>query len=327
MNAFQCTRAALRNTAAALLMLTPAAAWAQNEVYPNRTVTVIVPYASISSGTEPVIRMLLAALSEKFGQQFIIETRGGANGAIGMNAVAKAKPDGYTLVFTNLSPTTVLPFVQKDVPYDTAKEFAPIFMIGRGESFILAGPSVKLPDLGQILRFAKENPGKLTYAAVGAAQRLNIAKLESATGARFLVVPYKGTGEAGAALLGGHVDIAVDTGDPARLSKGGALRVLASNNPVRTKHSPHIPVTAEWAPGFESRAWHGILGPTGIPRDRIELLHRELTAVVKQPRTRETMLRLGLEPADASIEDFAAVIRKELQDHAQIVKQFNIIPN
>jgi len=304
-----------------------APASAQEGPYPNRTVTIIIPYASISTGTEPIIRALATALSDKFGHQFILETRGGANGAIGMNLVAKAKPDGYTLTFTNLSPTTVLPFVQKDVPYDTAKDFAPVFMVGRGESFIMAGPSMTLRDLGEILKAAKEKPGTITYAAVGAAQRLNIAKLEAATGAKFLVVPFKGTGEAGSALLGGHVNIAVDTGDPKTLSKGGKLRILASNNPVRTRHSPEIPVTAEWAPGFESRAWHGILGPAGMPRDRVEMLHRELTAVVKQPKTRELMQRLGLEPADVSVDEFTSVIRKELQDHAQIVKQFNIIPN
>lgn len=321
-------RIALAGALLAFTMLS-ATARAQEGPYPSRTVTVINPYQTISSGTEPVIRALLAGLSEKFGQQFIIENRGGANGVIGMGAVARAKPDGYTLAFTNLSPTTVVPFFQKDVPYEPTKDFTPVFWIARGESFIMSGPSMaaKAKDLGDIIRMAKEKPGSVTYGVVGTAQRLNIAKLEMATGAKFLVVPYKGTSEAQAALLGGHVDLAVDTGDPVALSRGGQLRVLATNNAARTRQNPQIPATAEWAPGFESRAWHGILGPAGMPKDRVDLLWRELTAIVKQPKTRELMARMGLEPAEATNEQFAAVIREEMRSHAEIARQLGIVPN
>lgn len=318
-----CIAAAMVATA---LALHAPHARAQEGPYPSRTVNVITPYASISSGTEPIIRALLQALSEKYGQQFVIETRGGANGAIGMAAAAHAKPDGYTLLFTNISPSTVLPVVQKNVSFDAAKDFAPIFMIGRGESFILAGPSMKAAkDIGEIFRMAKEKPGTVTYSVIGAAQRLNAAMLESLTGAKFLIVPYPGTSQAATALLGGFVDLAVDTGDVKALSKGGAIRVLATNNATRTKANPDIPASAEFAPGFESRAWHGILGPAGMPRDRIEQLHRDLTAIVAQPKTRDLMLRYGLEPAPMSPDEFGAIIQKDLRNNANLVKQFNIV--
>ena len=298
------------------------------EVYPNHTVTVITPYASISSGTEPIIRAWLAGLSEKYGQQFIIETRGGANGAIGMTAAARAKPDGYTLLFTNISPTTVLPAVQKNLTYDPAKDFSPVFMIGRGESFIMAGPSMKAAkDIGDILRMAKEKPETVKYSVVGPAQRLNVAMLESLTGAKFLIVPYTGTSQAATALLGGFVDLAVDTGDVKVLTRGGQLRVLATNNATRTKANPDIPASAEFAPGFESRAWHGILTQAEVPRDRVEQLHRDLTAIVALPKTRELMIRFGLEPAPMSPAEFGAIIQKDLRSNSALAKQFNIEVN
>ncbi|HXC39231.1 MAG TPA: tripartite tricarboxylate transporter substrate binding protein [Burkholderiales bacterium] len=296
------------------------------DTYPSHGVIVITPYASISSGTEPIIRTLLQGLSDKYGQQFVIEPRGGANGAIGMGAAAHAKPDGYTLLFTNISPTTVLPAVQKNVPFDAAKDFAPVFMIGRGESFIMAGPSMKsAKDMGEIFRIAKEKPGTVSYAVVGAAQRLNVAMLESLTGAKFLVVPYPGTGQAATALMGGIVDLAVDTGDVKALSRGGVVRVVATNNAQRTKEHPDIPASAEFAPGFESRAWHGILGPAGMPRDRIDQLHRDLTALVAQPKMRELMQRYGLEPAPMSTEEFGAIIQRDLRNNINLAKQFNIV--
>jgi tripartite-type tricarboxylate transporter receptor subunit TctC len=297
-----------------------------DEAYPSRTVMVITPYASISSGTEPIIRSLLQGLSDKYGQQFVIEPRGGANGAIGMGAAAHAKPDGYTLLFTNISPTTVLPAVQKNVPFDATKDFAPVFMIGLGESFIMGGPSTKwAKDMGDVFRAAKEKPGIISYAVVGAAQRLNVAMLESLTGAKFLVVPYPGTGQAATALMGGIVDLAVDTGDVKVLSRGGAVRVLATNNARRTKEHPDIPASAEYAPGFESRAWHGILGPAGMPRERIEQLHRDLTALVALPKTRDLMQRYGLEPAPMSPEEFGAIIQRDLRNNINLAKQFNIV--
>lgn len=306
-------------------MLTGAIALAHaQDAYPSKAVVLINPYGSLSPGVAPAFRLLASVLSERFGQQFVIEQRGGADGAIGMDAVAKAAPDGYTLSLTNVSPTTVLQFIRKDVPFDGARDFAPVGMIGRGESFILAGPSLKAKDLAELLRVAKENPEKVTFAIVGAIQRLNVAKLQAATGTRFLVVPYAGGGQAEAALLGGHVDLFSTSGNPKALSRGGAIRLIATNNPTRSSHSPDVPAVAEFAPGYESRAWHGILAPAGTPDDRIRTLNSAINTALQQPRMRDVLLSIGIDPAPITAEAFAAAIRADLQKNAALVKQYNI---
>jgi tripartite-type tricarboxylate transporter receptor subunit TctC len=320
----------IRVVVSLLCALTCAAlpAHAQEGPYPSRTITALWPYSSLSPGTEPVIRLMFDAIAQKYGTSYAIEPRGGANGAIAMAAVAKAKPDGYTLVLSNVSPTSVLPFAQKELGYDAAKDFQPVILWAYGESFILAGPTVKAANFGEVLAQAKANPGKVTYSVFGAAGRLQLAKLQAISGASFLQVPFKGPGEASAAVAGGHVDLLTDGGDVKSVTKGGALRILVTNNPARSRHSPDIPSVSEFVPGYSSRAWHGILAPAGTPRARIDLLYREMSAVLAQPKTRELMSKLGLDPVDSGggPDDFLAMIQAELRANAAAAKQFNIVP-
>jgi tripartite-type tricarboxylate transporter receptor subunit TctC len=293
------------------------------ETYPSRAITIIFCYSAVN--LETVIRPMTMALGEKYGQQFILEPRPGANGAIGMSTAAHAKPDGYTLVFTNLGPTTILPAVQKNLPYDSGKDFAPVFMLARAESWVLTGPSMKeAKDLGEIFRMARDKPGTVRYSVVGAAQRLNAALLESITGAKFLIVPYPGTAQAETALLGGFVDLAADSGDFKAITRGGALRAVSTNNATRTKAHPDIAATAEFAPGYESRAWHGILAPAGTPRDRVEKLNRDFIALLSLPNIQAAMQQNSLEAAPISPDEFNAVIQKELKNFSALAKQFNI---
>src|SRR5262249_55020261 len=153
----------------------------------------------------------------------ILDPRGGGGGTIAMNDVAHSKPDGYTLVLANTSPGIILPLVSPEAHYDTARDFTPVVMIGRLESFLVAGPSLPAHDLAEVLQAARSQPGTITYAVLGAAQRVNIARLEAASGAKFLQVPFTGTAAAETALMGGFVQLLVTAGDVRSLTKGGAL--------------------------------------------------------------------------------------------------------
>jgi len=316
----------MRRIAAALLCaaagFTTDNVQAQAEAFPSRVITVMFPYAAMG-GSDAMFRAIFAAAQERLGQQIVIDMRGGANGAIGMTAAARAKPDGYTLVLTNFSPTTVLPFVQK-VDFDTAKDFVPVTMLGRGESFILAGPALKAGSLAELIALARAQPGTVAYGVIGAAQKLNVAKIEAATGARFLQVPFKGSGDNMNALLGGHTMVAVDTGDPKALTRNGALRILATNNTARNPKLPDVPAVAEIVPGFESRAWHGVLAPTGTPADRLGKLSVALTAAIREPKVRDLMVMTGVEPASEDAAAFAAIIQSDLRTHGELVRKYNI---
>jgi tripartite-type tricarboxylate transporter receptor subunit TctC len=297
-------------------------ALAQQEPFPSRTITVIYPYSGLG-GFEAMMRAIFAAAQERLGQQIVIEPRGGANGAIGMTALARSRPDGHTIGLTNVSPTTVLPFIQT-VEFDSAKDYAPVILLGRGESFVLAGPALKAGSLGELIALAKAQPGTITWSVIGAAQKLNIAKIEAATGAKFLQVPYKGNAESVSALVGGHLMVAVDSGDPKVLARGGALRVLGTNNPVRNPRFPDLPAVAEYAPGFESRSWHGVLAPSGTPRDRVAKLYAALSAALQQPKIRELMVTSGLEPAGEDPAAFAAIINNDLKTNSELIRKYNI---
>lgn len=302
-------------------LLWPGVSRAQDGPYPSRTVTVVNPYQTISGAPDALVRALLAALSEKLGQSFVIEHRPGADGAIGMASVAKAQPDGHTLAFANSSPIAVLPVVQKDLPYDSVRDFTPIFMIGRIESVVIGSPSLAARDFGEVIKLAREKPETVKYGVFGAAGRLIVARIEAATGAKFLVVPFKGSSQVITALLGGHIDV----GGGAFPPPGTKVRVLARNSARRSAQFPDIPATSEWAPGLESRAWVGFIGPAGIARPRVDLLHRELSAIARQPRMRELFQAAYIEQAEISSQEFAEVIRTELQTYAEAARRVNVV--
>jgi tripartite-type tricarboxylate transporter receptor subunit TctC len=294
--------------------------------YPSRTVTVISPYASIAAVADPIVRTVLGRLTEKYNQPFVIEARPGADGTIGMTAVARAKPDGYTLTFTNVGPTTLAPFLRKGVAYDPVRDFTPIAATNFVTSYILGGPSLQARDIAEVIRIAREQPGKLTFGVVGAGTRMNVLKFEKALGGKFLIVPYNATDQIQMALVSGTVDLTTNAGNPEAITLGGKLRLLAFNGLTRSKHTPSVPAVAEYVPGFESKAWMGFLGPAGMPRDLVVQLNRDMNAALVEPRTVEIIDKLRVMPAVLSPEELGALIRSEVEANTLLVKQLNIVP-
>jgi len=308
---------------AMLLVIAAPTAGAQEPPYPARTITVLYPYA-ISAAWDPMYRAIMSGISERVGQPVVFESRPGAGGAVGLGATARSKPDGYTLVITNGAPVVILPTIQKGLPYDPLRDFTAVAMIGRGESFIIAGPALKEKTFAEVIEAAKRAPESISYAVLGSAHKLGLARIEAATGAKFLQVPYAGTVQAETALLGGHVHISSNSGEPEVLEKGGRVRLLASTSPQRNPKVPNLPSVAEFVPGFDSRVWHGFLAPAGLPSDRAELLYRSIKATMQTPTIRAMMDKAGLVPADEAPVPFAALIRSEINSNAELVKKFNI---
>lgn len=306
--------------AAAMLV---SGAHAQEPAYPARTITVIYPYA-LSAAWDPMYRAIMSGIGERLGRPVVFESRAGASGAVGMAATARSKPDGYTLVLTNGAPVVILPAIQKDLQYDPVRDFAPIAMIGRGESFVIAGPALKEKTFAEVLEAAKRAPGTISYAVLGSAHKLGLARIEAATGAKFLQVPYAGTVQAETALLGGHVQISSNSGEPKVLEKGGLIRLLASTSPTRNAKVPQVPAVGEFIPGFDQRVWHGFLGPAGLPADRVELLYKAIRDTMQTPTIREFMDKAGLVPADEAPARFAEIVRAELAANTELARRYNI---
>jgi tripartite-type tricarboxylate transporter receptor subunit TctC len=296
---------------------------AAQEAYPARTITVYYPYA-FSSAWDPMYRSIFAAMSERLGRSVVFESHAGASGGIALQGLAHAKPDGYTLVLTNFAPVTLLPFVSRELGYDPTRDFAPVTLIGYGDSFLLAGPALKEQDLAAVIAAAKRAPESISFAVLGTAQKLQLARIESATGAKFLQVMYGGTAQVEVALLGGHVQLTANSGDPHVLEKGGQIRLLATTAAVRNPRVPAVPTLAEQIPGFESRTWHGFLAPAGTPPERVDLLNRTIQAVTQIPKIRGMMVDNGLDPAPEGPAGFAEVIRAEARTNAELVKKYNI---
>lgn len=293
------------------------------ENYPARTITVIYPYA-LSAAWDPMYRAIMAGISERVGRAVVFESRAGASGAVGMAATARSKPDGHTLVLTNGAPVVILPAIQKDLQYDPVRDFTPVTIIGRGESFVIAGPALKEKSFAEVLEAAKREPGTISYAVLGSAQKLGLARIEAATGAKFLQVPYAGTVQAETALLGGHVHISSNSGEPRVLEKGGLIRLLASTSPQRNPKVPQVPAVGEFVPGFDQRVWHGFLAPAGIPSDRVELLYKAIRDTMQTPAIRDMMDKAGLVPADEPPARFAEIVRSELAANAELARRYDI---
>jgi tripartite-type tricarboxylate transporter receptor subunit TctC len=308
---------------AVLVAATLSAVNAQEGPYPSRNVTVIYPYA-MSAAWDPMYRAVMQGIGDRIGKPVVFESRAGAGGAVGLGATARSRPDGYTLVLTNGAPLVILPTIQKDLQYDPLKDFTPIAMIGRGESYIIAGPALKQQTFAELIAEAKRAPGTISYAVLGSAHKLGLAKIEAATGAKFLQVPYAGTVQAETALLGGHVMISSNSGEPKVLEKGGLIRLLASTSPQRSAKLPNLPAIGETIPGFDQRVWHGFLGPAGMPIDRVDMLYKAIQTTMATPAIREMMDKAGLVAEDQPPARFAETLRTDFNSNAELVKKYNI---
>jgi len=290
--------------------------------YPNRTIRIIVPFTP-GGATDVVTRIVAQKLSEQTGRQVVTDNRGGAGGIVGAEAVAKAPPDGYTLVMGTSGTHAINVSLYPKLPYDPVKDFAPVTRTAVLPSMILAHPSVPATNVRELIAIAKKNPGQLTYASSGSAQYLTGALFTSMAQIDMLHVPYKGGGQAMPAQLGGEVALSFSTVVSSLLHiRSGRLCGLAVTSAKRTPAAPEFPTVAESGlPGYEAVSWYGVLAPAGTPRDIVTRLNTEVVRALKLPEVRQLMLAQGAEPVSESPEQFAALIKSDIAKWGDVVRK------
>ena len=305
------------------------AATACAEDYPIRPIRMLVGFAP-GGGTDVVARVLAPKLVIALGQQVVIYNRARATGTIAAGMVARATPDGYTLIMGHASTNTIAPALYAALPYDSYKAFAPVALAGSVPHLVSVHPSVPVRTLKELIALAKANPGQLTTPSSGHGSMSHIAGelFKQATGTDFVHVPYKGAGLSVQDLIAGQVKVSFDT-TPAVMAfvKAGRLRALAAAAPKRLAPLPDIPTASEaGVPGFVISSWYGVFAPAGTPAAIVRRIHAEVNRAQDLPDVKAYMLgQLGADDArTASPEAFAAMVRSDLARFAKVVKTAGI---
>jgi tripartite-type tricarboxylate transporter receptor subunit TctC len=311
---------------AAALLLAAGSTMAQQ--FPTRTIKLIVPYPP-GGATDVIGRVIAQRLSTALGQQVIVDNRGGAGGNIGAEAVAKEKPDGYTLLMGALTSHSIMATLEKDtIRYDLSKDLVPVAVVGLVPLVWVVTPTLPVKTLKELVDYAKANPGKLTYASsgAGAPQRMCAELFRLKIGADMIHVPYKGSGPAMTDLVGGQVLTMCET-VPASLQliKGGKLRALAVTTPQRISQLPDVPTAAEAGmPGIEVSSLFGVMAPAGTPPAIIARLNSELQKILATPEAQEQMLQQGAYAVQMTPEQSAVRLRQEIDQWAKVIKEAKI---
>jgi len=312
--------------AAALLLAAAGTALAQG-AYPNRPVTLVVPFPP-GGGTDTGARIVAQRLGAKWGQTVVVENKGGAAGMIGADMVAKAKPDGYTLLMGNIGTQAINPSLYKKMPYDPGTAFAPVSLVAELPLAMMVNPNVPARTAQEFIAYAKGKPGQLSYSSSGAggAPHLAAEMFKSATGSFILHVPYRGGGPAIGDLLAGHVQLSFMTVlEASGHIKAGKLRALAVTGAQRVPALPDVPTLAEAVlPGFNSISWIGVLAPAGTPKDIVEKVSADLREVLAADDVKHKLVELGALPAGNTPAQFAALIEADRKRYAQVIKDKKI---
>jgi len=301
----------------------PAAA----ETWPTRTITLVVPFPA-GGATDVVGRTIAQALSDRLGQQVIVENRAGANGQIGSAAVAQAKPDGYTLLMGGVNTQGMNDVLYKNRRYDSLKDFTPIAVTSVIPVAFVVHPSLPANSLQDLVRLAKERPGQLSYGSSGAGGPHNLAMelFKSIAKIDIQHIPYKGGAPQLNDLVAGHIKIGA-IGLPPALQhiKQGRLRALALADGKRTSFLADLPTVAEQGyPNFEVNYWLGLFGPAGLQKDVVTRLNKEVVDILKQPAVRETLAKQGVEIVTSTPDELGSLVAKEINRWGQVVKDAGI---
>jgi tripartite-type tricarboxylate transporter receptor subunit TctC len=304
----------------------PFAASAQG--YPNRAVRVVVTFPP--GGTPDIYgRVMAAELQKLWGQPVVVENRTGAGGTIGTDSVAKAAPDGYTLLFAADATITLAPSVVAKMPYDPVRDLTPIVNVTAGAFVMLANPAFPANNVAELIALAKKQPGKIPYASSGAGgqQHLAMESVRTMGGIDLVHVPYKGFGQGVTDVLANQVPL-IFGGVTASIaySSSGKLKALGVTSAKRVKALPNVPAIAETLPGFDINAWYGFLGPASLPRDIVSRINADSRAIIARPDFQERLAKDGIEPVGGTPEEFAAQIKADLARWAQVVKAAGIKP-
>ena len=295
--------------------------------YPNKSIRLIVAFEPGGS-TDIIARLVGQKLSERLGQQVIVDNRGGAGGTIGTEIAAKAPADGYTLTMGTTSTHVIAPVALPNVRYDPVKDFAPLTLVASTPYLLVLNPGVQAKTLKEFVALVKSQPGKLNYASAGAGSTTHLAMemLKQAAGIDIVHVPYKGNGPAGVAALGGQVQ-ALFGSMPAVLphAKSGKLRPIAVGTAKRSPALPDVPTVAESGfPGFEVSLWLGFFAPKGTPAPIVNRLQADLTQVAQSPEMKEQFEKNGADPVTTTPAELVKLMKTELAKYSDVIKKGNI---
>jgi tripartite-type tricarboxylate transporter receptor subunit TctC len=303
-----------------------AAATGTAQGYPNKTLRLVTGSAP-GGGSDFVARTLAEKLTERLGYTVIVDNRPGAGGVIGADVVAKANPDGYTLLINTGSAIAVNPALQT-LPYDVQRDFAPVMLVSRAPFVLAVNPAFAARNVSELIQLAKANPRKYSYASsgIGAMSHLAMALFSNMAGVNVVHVPYRGSAPAAVDLIAGQVQLAMNNIVPTLPHvKSSRLRALAVSGPLRSPVLPEVPTVAQSGlAGYEAVQWYGVLLPARVPKAIADFLHREITAVLQVPIVRTRLTEEGGDVVGSTPAQFAAYITVETAKWAQVVKAANV---
>jgi tripartite-type tricarboxylate transporter receptor subunit TctC len=301
-------------------------AWAQ-DAYPAKPVRLIVPYPP-GGGNDSLARIVSQRLGDRLGKPIVIENRPGAGATIGADAAAKAAPDGYTLLLSSIVTQSLAPHLYTKLGYNAQKDFVPLAMIGSAPTVMIASPNLKVKTVQDVVSAARAAPGKLTYASGGSGTSPHIAAevFRVRTKTELLHVPFKGGGPSLTALMGGDVDLMLDTAASCLPHvRSGKVQGIAISTPQRLPDFPSLPTFAESGlADFDFNSWYSVHAPAGTPAAIVNRLRSDLAAVLAMPDVQAQVQKLGVEPLRMTGEQIAAFERSEYDKWGQVIRQANI---
>lgn len=314
-------RRLLAAAAAPVLSALPSFAWAQT--FPRRPVRVVIPFPA-GGPTDFAARALGAEMAADLGQPLVMDNRGGAAGLIAAQIVANSAPDGHTVLFSGAGAFGINPALFAGrLPYDAQRDFTPIVLVNASPNLLTAGPRFAGNTMADVIRIAKENPGKLNVGvgSLGTTQHMAVELLKMMTGIQVTLVPYKGASLAMQDLIGGNIDLLCD-GIASSLTqvRAGRIKALGVTSAARVSSAPEIPAVAETLPGFAAIAWFGLFGPAKVPRSTVETLNRAANAALKRPALQERYAKAGVQILGGTPEAAAAHVAAELKRWAAVVR-------
>jgi tripartite-type tricarboxylate transporter receptor subunit TctC len=311
---------------AAVLLIATAVAGAQS--WPQKPIRMIVPYPA-GGGTDFIGRLAAKELTERLGQQVFVENRAGANGAIGLQALMQSDPDGYTIAASSDTPLVVNPWLYEKLPYQPLRDFVPVATLVRFPGMLAVHPSLPAHSVAELIALGKAKPGSLAYASAGVGNFSHLAMELFALAAevKLLHVPYKGTGPASLALIGGEVQMGFNNVQTLLQNvHAGQLRPLAVAEPQRLAILPDVPTVAETVPGFAMAPWVGIIVPARTPADIVNRLAHASLAIMSDPAVIRLLTDQQVTPMAMRTQEFEQLIRSDLERWANVIKTAGIRP-
>ncbi|WP_454752652.1 Bug family tripartite tricarboxylate transporter substrate binding protein [Cupriavidus necator] len=296
------------------------------DAWPQKPVTLIVPWAAGGS-TDILARVLSEHLTRSLGQPVIVDNKPGASGNIGSAMVARAKPDGYTLLVGSMSTHAMNPALMPNMPFRGVEDFTPLGLLAYVTNTMVVHPSVPAQNVKELIAYAKANPGKLAYASAGpgSTNHLSAVLFEKMAGIQMLHVPYKGGAPAVVDTVAGQTQLLFSAGTQTLPHvKGGKLRLLAVTESKRSPLLPDVPTVAETVPGYELAVWYGAFGPKGMPADLTARLNREINAVMSLPEVKSRMNAIGVETATSTPQQFGTILHRDADRYGKLIRELGI---